>query len=133
VYKTKKIRMTRQRTVILDVLKETATHPTADEIYTRVRTAIPRISLGTVYRNLEFLCEQGLIQKLDPGSGQRRFEYSRELHYHVRCVRCGCVEDLDIEPDRRLEKSIQADCDFEIIGHRLEFIGICPECRGTRE
>ena len=129
----RKYRMTKQRTIILDILRKMDTHPTADEIYVKVRAKIPRISLGTVYRNLEFLCEQGLVTLLDIGGSQRRYERVGEMHYHVRCLGCGKVEDLDIEPDSALDEIVKSNCDFEIIGHRLEFIGYCPMCSSNKD
>ena len=124
-------RMTKQRTVILDILRKMDTHPTADEIYEKVRTKMPRISLGTVYRNLEFLCEQGMVTLLDIGGSQRRYECVGEMHYHVRCLGCGKVEDLNFVLDTSLEETIKSNCDFEIIAHHLEFIGYCHMCRSN--
>lgn len=125
-------RMTKQRAVILDILRKMGTHPTADEIYEMVRAQIPRISLGTVYRNLEFLYVQGLVTLLDIGGSQRRYERVGEMHYHVRCLGCGKVEGLDFVLDTSLEETIKSNSDFEIIGHQLEFIGYCPTC-GSNE
>lgn len=124
-----KLRMTLQRRVILEELRKARTHPTADELYEVVRRRLPRISLGTVYRNLDALCRCGLIQKLELSGSQRRFDADLRPHYHVRCVRCGRVDDAPIEPLQGLDEAAQAACDYEIFGHRLKFLGICPECR----
>jgi len=124
----KRFRMTRQRRVILEELRKLHSHPTADEVYDSVRKRVPRISLGTVYRNLEILSQWGLAQKLDLAGTPRRFDGSLEDHYHVRCVRCGEVEDVPIEPLPDLDESIRSNTDFEIIGHRLNFLGFCPKC-----
>lgn len=125
----KRFRMTRQRRIILEELRKLHSHPTADEVYDTVRKRIPRISLGTVYRNLEILSQWGLAQKLDLAGSPRRFDGSTEEHYHVRCVRCGEVQDLPVEPLGDLEEPIRCNTDFEIIGHRLNFIGYCPTCK----
>ncbi|MGW8321209.1 MAG: Fur family transcriptional regulator [Thermodesulfobacteriota bacterium] len=125
----KRFRMTRQRKIILEELRNLHTHPTADEVYDAVRKRMPRISLGTVYRNLEILSQWGLAQRLDLAGTRRRFDGSTGDHYHVRCVRCGEVEDVPIEPLRNLEESVRGNTDFEIIGHRLNFLGLCPVCR----
>jgi Fur family ferric uptake transcriptional regulator len=131
----KKYRITRQRAIILDTLAKSKNHLTADEIYERVRPKMPHISLGTVYRNLDFLCEQGLINKLELGGNMRRYECRMECHYHVRCIECGKVEDIEFATDKPLEEIIGLECEYEIIEHQLEFIGICPSCRkaATRE
>jgi Fur family ferric uptake transcriptional regulator len=125
----KKFRMTRQRRIILEELRKLHSHPTADEVYDTVRKRIPRISLGTVYRNLETLSQWGLAQKLELAGAPRRFDGSTEDHYHVRCVRCGEVADVPIEPLGSLEEPIRSFTDFEIIGHQLSFLGFCASCR----
>jgi len=125
----KHFRMTRQRKIILEELRNMHSHPTADEVYDKVRKRMPRISLGTVYRNLEILSQWGLAQKLDLAGNRRRFDGSTEDHYHVRCVRCGEVEDVPVEPMQDIEASARNNTDFEITGHRLNFLGLCPNCR----
>jgi len=87
------LRMTRQRRAILQVVKATECHPTAEEVYRRVWRRLPRIGLATVYRNLERLAEVGALQRLELGRGQMRFESRPEPHAHVRCTRCGGVRD----------------------------------------
>ena len=91
---TKFQRNTPQRRVILEELQKTSSHPTAAELYAKVRRRLPRISLGTVYRNLDLLAEMGKIQKLDLAGGETRFDGNPEPHCHMRCVRCGRVDDL---------------------------------------
>ena len=129
----RKHRMTRQRRVILDAVRELDSHPTADEVYGIVRQQLPRISLGTVYRNLEILSELNLTQKLELGGSQKRFDGDIRKHYHVRCTRCGRVEDAPIKPLDSIENALQGISDYEIMGHRLEFIGLCPQCKKEKE
>ncbi len=125
----KKFVMTRQRRVILEEIRNINAHPTADEVYERARRRLPRISLGTVYRNLEILSEWGMIQKLELGGSQKRFDGTVENHYHVRCMRCDSVKDVPMEPLTTFENAIRRVSDYEIIGSRLEFIGVCPRCK----
>jgi len=125
----RKFRMTRQRQVILEELKSVRTHPTADEIHRMVRQRLPRVSLGTIYRNLEMLVECRLVQKLELAGSQGRFDGNAEPHYHVRCTECGQVRDLMDVPVAVKEKDFQSVTDFEIRGHRLEFFGLCPDCK----
>ena len=105
------------------------THPSAQEVYQRVRQRLPKISLGTVYRNLEQLAAHGLIQKIESTDGQRRFDGDLSEHYHVRCLHCGRVEDAPLPLLPLLDQSFGKMSQYIILGHRLEFYGICPRCR----
>ncbi|TET37735.1 MAG: transcriptional repressor [Planctomycetota bacterium] len=126
-------RMTRQRKIILEKLRELDTHPTAEELHALVRRQLPRIGLGTVYRNLELLSCAGMIQKLATGGEVMHFDGETKEHYHARCVKCGCVRDVHMPQLSLSEKALRAAGDFDIIGHRLEFLGLCPKCkRGKR-
>ena len=122
------IRMTRQRKVILEELRKFMHHPSADEIYEVVRKRIPRISLGTVYRNLEVLSELGEIRKLEFGGTIKRFDGDPEDHYHIRCNLCDRVDNVPMPHLEDIEQRINLETEYRIIGHRLEFFGLCPEC-----
>jgi Fur family ferric uptake transcriptional regulator len=124
-----KLRMTKQRQLILEELRKVTSHPTADDMYQVLRKKMPRISLGTVYRNLEILSESGIIQKLDVGGTQKRFDANISTHYHVRCTICGRVADVHMEPHMELEAEAQKVTDFEIFRHRVEYLGVCPKCK----
>lgn len=121
-------RMTRQRRVILEEIKKVDTHPTADDIYRVVRGRLPRISLGTVYRNLEILSDEGDIQKLESAGTQRRYDGNPASHTHIRCLQCGRVFDLHEVAAPIIEEVASQVVDFQITGCKLEFTGICPEC-----
>lgn len=105
------------------------THPTADQVYEMVRRRLPRVSLATVYRNLETLSDCGIIQKLEMSGTQRRYDGNPATHYHTRCLVCGRVADISVEPCRLLEVPCIDSNGFHIRGHRLEFIGVCRDCR----
>ncbi len=122
-------RMTRQRCVILEELRKVDSHPTADEVYEMVRRRMSSISLGTVYRNLEILSRQGLLQKVVMGGAQKRFDGTTEDHYHVRCVLCGSVDDIAAEPIPDLQENLRFVSEYEVTGHRIEFTGVCPLCK----
>jgi Fur family ferric uptake transcriptional regulator len=129
-----KFRMTHQRKMILEEVRSTCTHPTADEVYEIVRRRIPRISMGTVYRNLDVLAKNGLIQKIDPGQGhpQMRFDAKTEDHYHITCMGCGSIEDVPMNsPDDSLDgltKKLLKATEYRVAGHSLDFYGLCPLC-----
>jgi Fur family transcriptional regulator, ferric uptake regulator len=131
-------RNTRQRQVILEELRKLKSHPTAAMLYDVVRRRIPKISLGTVYRNLELLSRMGAIEKLEFSSGEARFDGTVKQHDHLRCMCCGRLDDVP-GPARELNDSGKAAAGgkekwggYRIIGHRLEFLGICPDCRRSQ-
>ena len=120
-------RMTKQRAVILEVLRNVHSHPTADEIYGMVRKKLPRISLGTVYRNLELLTNAGEIMRLDRAGIQKHFDGNIMPHHHVRCKRCGRIGDVSLPAAIPAVNSVHAE-DFTVHGMEVEFIGLCREC-----
>jgi Fur family transcriptional regulator, ferric uptake regulator len=122
-------RNSQQRQVILEELQRLKSHPTAADLYEIVRRRLPRISLGTVYRNLELLAEQGTIRRLDAGAVQARFDGKLALHHHIRCQSCGSVDDIELPPLDLSGFIPQNTGGYEVYGHRLEFFGICPQCR----
>jgi Fur family ferric uptake transcriptional regulator len=126
-------RSTPQRRVVLEELQNVVSHPTAVELYEIVRRRLPKISLGTVYRNLDRLAEEGTIQKLELGGTEVRFDGNPDCHYHVRCVRCGRVDDVPGRPADLVRADLKEVAGFEILGHRLEFIGLCPDCQSKRD
>ena len=122
------LRMTKQRKVVLEELRKTCSHPSADELYEIVRRRMPRISMGTVYRNLEVLSELGEIQILEFAGTLHRFDGNPEPHYHIRCVRCDRVDDAPVGLHPELEKMLDPLTRYKVLGHRLEFIGLCKRC-----
>lgn len=122
------MRKSKQREVILKVLRRTKSHPTADWIYQEARKSLSKISLGTVYRNLKLLKEKGEILELRYGDGQSRYDGNSENHYHFNCQRCGRVYDVE-EPLRKdMEEDLAKKLGFVVTTHRVEFYGICRKC-----
>lgn len=124
-------RWSRQREIILTVLKGTKSHPTADWIYQEVRKTLPRISLGTVYRNLKLLKERGDVLELQYGDGQRRFDGNPENHYHFNCQSCGKVYDLDETSKDDMGVDLTDKLGFVVTHHRVEFYGLCRDCQSA--
>lgn len=126
--KEQNLRMTRQRRVILDEIRRMDFHPSADEVYEVVRRKLPRISLGTVYRNLEILSELGEIQKLELGGTLKRFDPITRKHYHIRCINCDRVDNAPMGVMSSVENALSEATDYQVTGHSLEFLGLCPRC-----
>lgn len=120
------VRRTRQREVILEVLRGTDCHPTADWVYQEVRKEMPHVSLGTIYRNLKTLSEHGEIQELAYGSTHSRFDARAHSHYHFVCEEA--IDDLDMEAVVELEEHVEKLGGYQVKSHRLEFYGLCPHC-----
>jgi len=127
--KNKMMRLTTQRQIILEELSKVKTHPTASELYDMVRKRLPRIGLGTVYRNLELMADNGMILKLEVGGTQKRFDATTNTHYHIRCSECGKVDDIDTPVMDTLVQAASESSSYQILGHHVEFTGLCPECQ----
>jgi Fe2+ or Zn2+ uptake regulation protein len=125
----KKSRNTRQRAVILDILrKNESTHPTADMIYREARKILPNISLGTVYRNLNFLREQGQVHEIRSNTeASSRFERHCPPHAHFHCTRCQAVYDIPLpEGLRNFEWSNTIS---SVNSLELHILGACSGCK----
>jgi len=126
-------RMTKQRQVILEELRMMHTHPTADELYERVRARMPKISLGTVYRNLERLAGSGMIRRLDNTGSQMRFDGDLHGHQHIRCISCGRIEDIEAKPEPTdCDRKLVAGTGFRLVERRVEYVGVCPACEAKK-
>jgi Fe2+ or Zn2+ uptake regulation protein len=131
------LRLTGPRRVVLEVVRGTESHPTAEAVHRMVRRRLPRVSLGTVYRNLRLLVAQGLVKEL-PGP-HARFDGNLTEHHHFTCLGCGRISDVQgptTEPhSRALCGRVAAQSGFRVTHHRIEFYGRCPDCqrRGSRK
>lgn len=128
----KKTRNTRQRNVILDILRESHSHPTAETIYRDARRVIPNISLGTVYRNLNFLRDHGLVREIRPAEGgSSRFDGGGTPHAHFHCVHCNGLLDIPLpaEVEHLGFQGVEKISSVDAID--LHVIGSCSECAST--
>jgi Fur family transcriptional regulator, ferric uptake regulator len=124
-------RMTKQRKVILEELKKVTSHPTAEDLHFLVRKRLPKISIATVYRNLEILSAEGMVLKMDLAGAQRRFDGTPENHYHIRCSKCGRVDDVDMGIIPMIDETAAKFCGYKVASHWIEFTGVCPDCNGS--
>ncbi|MGQ9631710.1 MAG: Fur family transcriptional regulator [bacterium] len=128
-----RFRRSRQRERILEILRSTEIHPTANWIYDRLREEFPDLSMGTVYRNLNVLLEQGSIQRIDFGSTFDRFDANASPHYHFICEQCGGIFDLKLPVDDGLNDRVNRSTNFKATRHRIEFLGLCDRCSKETE
>ncbi|NLT14710.1 MAG: transcriptional repressor [Clostridiales bacterium] len=118
----------RKREAILEKIRGTASHPTADWIYEEVRKEIPDISLGTVYRNLAVFKDEGLIISIGVVDGQERFDANTGEHTHFICLGCGDVLDIEADIDSGLNEKVSRDNGLDIMFRHLNFYGKCKKC-----
>jgi len=125
------IKNTRQRAMVFDLLKNTDTLLTAEQIYYVLRSRDENINLSTVYRILELFVSKGIIKKLNiPNENVSAFEMNRPEHrHHLICMKCKKVIPIGECPFKSLEKSLRETTEFDITGHNLEVFGYCPECK----
>ena len=125
------LRTTRARRAILDQVRATDVHPTAEWVFLQVRRRLPRVSLGTVYRNLRQLVGAGLlVERPDPGGS--RFDANTSVHHHFTCVGCGRVYDLTEPINPALHARVASRTGFKVHYHRMEFYGRCANCSSPR-
>ena len=119
----------RKRDAILECVRGTTCHPSADWIYAQLKPQIPDLSLGTVYRNLSIFRKEGIVESVGTVDGLERFDGRVDPHGHLVCTGCGAVIDVD-KPERPAEFIRQAEqfSDCKITGHRLSYYGLCPAC-----
>lgn len=123
------LKYSRQREAIKNYLVGRLDHPTADMVYSAIREIYPNISLGTVYRNLTLLANQGEIIKISCGQNSDRFDGRTELHHHIVCEKCGQVEDLFGLNAQLIDQMAAGNYEGDIYGHQLYFYGKCKKCK----
>lgn len=119
------MRNTRQKNLILSIVNNSCTHPTAEEIHLLCQNDIPNISLGTVYRNLNLLVEQGLIKRIKMSNNVDKFDHLKEKHAHFICIKCNKVIDLDVNKTA-LNVTIGKN---KVLDYEINYRGICEDCQ----
>jgi Fur family peroxide stress response transcriptional regulator len=121
---------TTQRVAICRFVLHSRDHPSAQRIYDEVRKVHPTVSLATVYKTLQILKEQGLVQELDLPESQARFDSYAEPHINMICLQCGNIQDFDDNAAREMVERAATKAEFTWTGQRLDIYGICKTCRG---
>ena len=122
-------RDTIQKKLVLDAVRELGCHATAQEVYEHIAADYPSISKGTVYRNLNSLSEDGEIRRIEAPGAADHYDHNCKNHYHIICVKCGKVFDVDMEPIASLTDRINDTHGFDFFDCDIVFKGICPECK----
>ena len=123
-------RYSKKRQAILDCLRGTESHPTAEWIHERLRDQFPDVSFATVYRNLSQMKEAGLIRSVGVVDGRERFDGRSAPHSHVVCEKCGCIVDMmaiSVSPDQI--KKAEELTGFSVTDGSVRFLGVCGRCK----
>lgn len=129
--KKKNIRITPQRTAILEVLIQSRNHPTAEEVYKQIELDFPGMSVATVYNNLRLFTDLGFVKEMSYGDNASRFDFTTDLHYHAICSKCGKITDFHYPNLDDVEIAASKLTGYKIDSHRLEVYGLCPDCQET--
>lgn len=123
-------KLTPQRLVIARILAESEGHPSVEDIYSQLRRDFPGISQATVYRNVMLLKSLGEVLEIGLAGASTRYDGKKPYpHPHVICIKCNKIIDPDLESLHDMTKEIIDESGFEIVTYRLDFFGLCPECR----
>ncbi len=127
-----KYKYSQKRERILEIVRGTGTHPTATWVFDQLKDEFPNLSLGTVYRNLNILVEQGLINEINFGSTYDRYDANITHHYHFICEVCGSINDLAAPIKEDLNEQITRETKYIVKRHDMQFYGLCSSCdRGS--
>ena len=124
-----KRRKTIQKDLVRDAVSQLHDHPSANEVYEFIHKDHPSIGKGTVYRNLNILSQENAIHKVEIPNGSDRFDYRLGKHYHVKCIECSQIFDVDMNEIPNLEKHIHDTHGIQFLDYDILFRGICPACR----
>ena len=120
----------KQREDLLNILKNSSSHPTAEELYEKTKEKIPSVSRGTVYRNLKDLVDEGYIIKISMASGADRYDYIHKKHNHIICKSCGTVKDFEYNFDLEdVKQSVIKQTEVSPLLDGVIMYGICEKCK----
>ena len=125
----KTLKYSRQREAIIENLRNRYDHPTAEQLYTDLRKKYPKLSLGTVYRNLALLEKLGEVIKISASGDSDHFDSTVNNHYHFACTECGGVTDVNMPVDEKLDTMVGELTKADIKTHSLIFYGTCEKCK----
>jgi Fur family peroxide stress response transcriptional regulator len=127
-------KITPQRLAIVEILAKSEGHPSVEEIYDKIKTDFPTMSLATVYRNILLIKSLGEVLELGFPDGSNRYDGKKPFpHPHVVCIKCKKIVDPDLDSLDEMKKEVASETRFKILNHRLDFFGICDNCLALNE
>lgn len=133
VFKEKKLKLTPQRIAVYKYLKSTKEHPSAETIYKALHDDYPTMSLATVYKTLKVLVDVNLIQEINVGEGNFRYDGNPDTHPHINCIICSKVDDIDGINFDDLNRNVKEYTPYSIFSNQVYFYGVCPQCKSTNK
>lgn len=128
IFREKKLKLTPQRIAVYRYLQSTKEHPSAETIYKALQEDYPTMSLATVYKALKTLVEVNLIQEINVGEGNFRYDGNVCSHPHIQCLNCGKVDDIEGICFSELNSKVKTYTNYEVLGNQVYFYGICSSC-----
>lgn len=128
IFKEKNLKLTHQRIAVYDYLSSTVEHPSAETIYKAIHPMYPTISLATIYKTLKTLVDVNLIQELNVGEGNFRYDANADAHPHIQCIHCGKVDDIHDVSFNSLQDEVKKYTPYKVSHSKVYFYGVCPEC-----
>ena len=128
IFKEKKLKLTPQRIAVYKYLKQSKEHPSAEIIYKALQDDYPTMSLATVYKTLKTLVEVNLVQEINVGEGNFRYDGNICPHPHIQCLSCGKVDDIENICFEDLNEKIKPYTNYDVVANQVYFYGVCPEC-----
>ncbi|RJX28819.1 MAG: transcriptional repressor [Desulfarculus sp.] len=124
-------RLTPQRLAVVEILAESANHPSVEQVFKRVQRDFPTTSLATIYKTMSLLKQMGQVLELGFAHWGSRYDGKKPYpHPHVICTRCGAIVDPESPGMQELAQQMAGKSGFRISHHRLDFFGLCPRCQG---
>jgi len=130
VIEIKGLGLTRQREAVLQVIRNSDFHLTANEVFLAAKQVLPSISFATVYNSLRFLKEAGHIAEITFGNGASRFDRMTHRHDHAICTDCGMLVDIEMDLPADLVSMAESECGFKTDSIEFTLRGRCPDCAG---
>ena len=123
------VKITPQRRFVIESILNDRTHPSAEDVYNKVKKKLPEISLATVYQTLELLESEGILLKISLPDGKSHYDPFINPHFHFYCEKCGKIEDKEIANTKTLEETITKESNFEIKNYTVLVYGFCKKCK----
>lgn len=123
------LKVTHQRMAVYSMLARTDRHPTPEEVYSAIRTQLPSLSLGTVYKILDQFNKHGFLRKVSTESHVARYDANMDSHHHLVCAGCGRIQDVHVDQPLDALAQVPTSAEFAVKSYDILFRGLCKACQ----